>query len=457
MEAPAATPALPDAGAAAPPACRLYARRWLMLAIFVLCSLSNSIQWIQYSVITNIVTEYYRVDSNAVNWTAMLYEVLYIPLIFPASWILEKTGLRVCLLAGILGTALGSWVKVFSVGRHLFWVGFAGQSIVGGSQIFILSLPARIGAVWFGPDEVSTAVSIGVFGNQLGVALGFLLPPLIVKYHEGDMEASGSEFALMFYLMAGFCTVLLLVVVALFRAAPPTPPSPAQAAQKEAAADEGGGGGGSFLSSTWRLVTNPGFALLLVAYGINVGDFYAISTLLNQVVLQYFPGREVDVGRLGLVMVLAGMVGSVCCGVVLDKTHKYKEVTLAIYFMSLVGLVIYTFTLNCGYIEVVYFTIIFLGFFMTGYLPVGFELAAELTYPEPEGTSAGMLNASVQVFGIAFTLFYAWLFELAGDMWANGALCITLVVGTVITAVIRADLRRQSAQRQHLQPVPLPA
>ena len=34
---------------------------------------------------------------------------------------------------------------------------------------------------------------------------------------------------------------------------------------------------------------------------------------------------------------------------------------------------------------------------MTGYLPVGFEFAAELTYPESEGTSSGLLNASAQV------------------------------------------------------------
>ena len=36
-------------------------------------------------------------------------------------------------------------------------------------------------------------------------------------------------------------------------------------------------------------------------------------------------------------------------------------------------------------------------FFMTGYLPVGFEFAAEITYPESEGTSSGLLNASAQV------------------------------------------------------------
>ena len=36
-------------------------------------------------------------------------------------------------------------------------------------------------AIWFPSDEVSTATSFGVFGNQLGVALGFVIPPLIVK------------------------------------------------------------------------------------------------------------------------------------------------------------------------------------------------------------------------------------------------------------------------------------
>ena len=38
---------------------------------------------------------------------------------------------------------------------------------------------------------------------------------------------------------------------------------------------------------------------------------------------------------------------------------------------------------------------------MTGYLPVGFEFAAEITYPESEGTSSGLLNASAQVVAIS--------------------------------------------------------
>lgn len=83
---------------------------------------------------------------------------------------------------------------------------------------------------------------------------------------------------------------------------------------------------------------------------------------------------------------------------------------------------------------------------MTGLLPVGFELASELTYPEPEGTTAGLLNASSQLFGIIFTNVYSVLFENYNDIWANGGMSIMLGIGTIVTALIRSDLKRQAAQ-----------
>ena len=41
-------------------------------------------------------------------------------------------------------------------------------------------VPPRLAAIWFPSNEVSTATSIGVFGNQLGVAFGFIIPPAFV-------------------------------------------------------------------------------------------------------------------------------------------------------------------------------------------------------------------------------------------------------------------------------------
>ncbi len=76
-----------------------------------------------------------------------------------------------------------------------------------------------------------------------------------------------------------------------------------------------------------------------------------------------------------------------------------RATTFFIYAFSFASMLIFSLTLSIN-IWIVFVTAFLLGFFMTGYLPVGFELAAEVTYPEPEGSSCGLLNSSAQVFFI---------------------------------------------------------
>ena len=104
-------------------------------------------------------------------------------------------------------------------------------------------------------------------------------------------------------------------------------------------------------------------------------------------------------------------------GIVLDKTKAFKykiEVlceikfekfelfyifrltTIVFYLLSVASMILFTFTVQYN-IWIVFGSAFLLGFFMTGYLPVGFEFAAELTHPEPESTSSGLLNLSAQV------------------------------------------------------------
>lgn len=92
--------------------------------------------------------------------------------------------------------------------------------------------------------------------------------------------------------------------------------------------------------------------------------------------------------------------------------------------------------------------IAFYRFFMTGYLAVGFEFGTELTYPESEGTSSGILNAASQIFGIIFTIIYREVFNNNGDKKANLFLVGTLVIGTIFSALIPSNLKRQAAQQK---------
>jgi hypothetical protein len=41
-------------------------------------------------IITSILEKYYSVSTITVYWTSMIYMVTYIPLIVPASWLLDK-------------------------------------------------------------------------------------------------------------------------------------------------------------------------------------------------------------------------------------------------------------------------------------------------------------------------------------------------------------------------------
>lgn len=437
---------------ACPPRTALSPRRFVVLLIFSLYSLVNAFQWIQYSSISNVFEDFYEVSPLHINWLSMVYMVAYVPLIFPATWLLDTRGLRLTALLGSGLNCLGAWVKCGSVQRHLFWVTMLGQILCSVAQVFILGLPSPVASVWFGPKEVSTACATAVLGNQLGTAVGFLLPPVLVPalgtqnstgllaHTQNNTDLLAHNINTMFYGTAFISTFLFFLTIIAFKEKPPLPPSQAQAVLRDSPPEEY-----SYKSSIWNLCRNIPFVLLLVSYGIMTGAFYSISTLLNQIILTYYVGEEVNAGRIGLTLVVAGMVGSILCGLWLDYTKTYKQTTLIVYVLSFIGMLIFTFTLNLGYIIVVFFTGGILGFFMTGYLPLGFEFAVEITYPESEGMSSGLLNTAAQILGIFFTLAQGKITtDYNSPEAGNIFLCAWMFVGIILTALIKSDLRRHN-------------
>uniref|UniRef100_A0A8C4KXL8 Choline/ethanolamine transporter FLVCR1 n=1 Tax=Equus asinus TaxID=9793 RepID=A0A8C4KXL8_EQUAS len=377
-------------------------RRFVVLLIFSLYSLVNAFQWIQYSIISNVFEGFYGVSSLHVDWLSMVYMLAYVPLIFPATWLLDTRGLRLTALLGSGLNCLGAWVKCGSVQQHLFWVTMLGQCLCSVAQVFILGLPSRIASVWFGPKEVSTACATAVLGNQLGTAVGFLLPPVLVPNTQNNTDLLACNISTMFYGTSAVATLLFILAIIAFKEKPQYPPSQAQAAIQDSSPEEY-----SYEKSIRNLFKNIPFVLLLITYGIMTGAFYSVSTLLNQMILTYYKGEEVNAGRIGLTLVVAGMVGSILCGLWLDYTKTYN-------------------------------------FFMTGYLPLGFEFAVEITYPESEGTSSGLLNAAAQIFGILFTLAQGMLTSNYSPKAGNIFLCVWMFVGIVLTALIKSDLRRHN-------------
>lgn len=439
---------------AAPPQTRLYLRRFAVLAVFSAYSLLNAFQWIHYSIIANVFTHYYDVSNAAVDSLSIVYMAAYVPLIAPAAWLLERRGLRLTALLGAGLNCAGAWIKCASVGPSLFPVTVCAQVVCSVAQVFILGLPSRVASVWFGPREVSTACATAVLGNQLGTAVGFLLPPVLIPFQPNNTEATGHNISTMFYGTAAASTLAFILTVIVITDGPPLPPSPAQAVLPNSPLQDS-----SYSRSICNLMRNRAFVLLLVSYGILTGSFYSVSTLLNQMIIFHYPNQEVNAGRIGLTLVVAGMVGSILCGLWLDHTKTYKLTTLIVYFLSFLGMVVFTFTLDLHSIYLVFFTAGVLGFFMTGYLPLGFEFGVEITYPESEGTSSGLLNAFAQIFGIIFTLIQGKLTTDYNPLTGNIFLTAWVLLGVFLTALIKSDLKRHNvnmgggAERRSLEEI----
>jgi hypothetical protein len=69
---------------------KIYKRRWSILVMFVCFAVVNNMQWIQYAIINNLVMRYYNVGAVAVDWTSIIFMATYVPLVFPALYLLDK-------------------------------------------------------------------------------------------------------------------------------------------------------------------------------------------------------------------------------------------------------------------------------------------------------------------------------------------------------------------------------
>ena len=358
----------------------LYARRWLMLLLFCLLSCVNGAMWIQFASVANICQTYFGTTALAVDWLSMIYMALYIPGIFPAVRLFELRGLRVGLLVGAGLNAAGAVLRWEGAASRSFATAFLGQTVCSVAQCFTLGVPPMLAAAWFGPQERARATSIGVLSNQLGGALG-LLSSVVVK-HGSDLPALLGGTALASAVIFG----LLLIG---FQAAPPTPPSRSQKAIKAApslangaaAASAAGGGGGSEYA---QLMRDGPFLLLLVAYGIVVGVYYTVGTLINAVLVQRFGDAAHIVtlcGWVGATLVLAGVPGVLLCGAFLDATGWFHGTCRVLFALSALSMGCFSAAVQWGSMEDVCITAAAVGFFVTALVAAGFEFAAELTYP----------------------------------------------------------------------------
>ncbi len=190
-----------------------------------------------------------------------------------------------------------------------------------------------------------------------------------------------------------------------------------------------------------RMLKMKDIWILMALFLVGMGVFNGISTWIESIVRPR--GFTISqAGNLGGALLIGGIVGAIIIPVLSDRLRKRKIFLLVGIALSIPWLVGVIFA---GSYWLMMGSMFLLGFFLMSLAPVGYQYAAEITHPAPEGTSNGLLNLAGQasvvfIYGMeAFKSqdgsFTTSLLILVGML----VVCVILILGLKESALIQSS------------------
>ena len=389
---------------------KVYGYRWVVLLAFMAIIAVNQLLWITFAAVTTDAMKFYGVSDLSIGLLSLSFMVVFIFVSFPASWVIDTYGLRVGIGIGAVLTGVFGLVRGL-VATNYTWV-LVAQIAIAIGQPFILNAVTTIAARWFPMKERATASGIGSLAIYLGILVGLALTPYLTLH-------SGINGMLMIY---GIASAIAMIIFFLFaRERPPSPPCPPDQESRSLVLD-----------GLNKMIRQRDFIILLIIFFVGLGAFNAITTWIEQVIApRGFSATQA--GDAGGIMIFGGILGAVILPLLSDHYRKRVPFLLIAVLGAAVGLAGITYV--TGYALLLTFSFIF-GFFLLSAGPIGFQYAAEITYPAPEGTSNGMVILMGQISGILFILgMDAFKAPNTGSMTIPllvliGLMVICLIIGT---------------------------
>jgi MFS family permease len=377
---------------------KVYPYRWVVLGVFSLINLTIQMLWICFAPITGPAAKFYGVSDLQIGFLAMSFMVVYLPLSIPIAWAIDTMGYRKAVsigavLMGVFGLLRGllaadyTWVLITTLG-------------IAVAQPFLLNAISTVAAKWFPLDERATASGLILVANFIGTAIGQVTAPLLIK------SAANPDIPSMLLIFGAISAVSSVIFLVFTREAPPTPPCPPDQVGRALMFDG--------LKSMFKMKD----MWLLLAL------FNGVSTWIEDIVRP--KGFSItQAGNLGAFLLVGGIIGAALVPILSDRLRKRKIFLLLGVILSIPGLVGLTFAVDYNLAAV---SMLALGFTLMSVAPIGYQYAAEITFPAPEGTSAGLLNLAGQASVV-------FIFGMEAFKTADGTFTSSLIILVGLLAV----------------------
>lgn len=394
---------------------RVYGYRWVVLAVFMFINLTIQVLWISYAPVLVPAAKFYGATDTQIGLLAITsWLIAYMVLSLPVSWAIDTYGFHLTVGFGAILMAVFGVLRGFAVTySQVLWC-TVGIAI---AQPFLLNAWTKFAAHWFGLEDRATAVGLVTLASLLGVAVGEAIPPILFQ---GGMPIQTEQFV--FGVVTAFSSLLFLILA---RDKPRTPPCPPGQDVRTLMFD-----------GLKHAVSLKDFWLLLFVAFVVLAIFNGVSTLVEDIILpRGFSGT--DAGTLGALIVLGGILGAVVLSYFSDKQRKRRRYLLIGVVMSIPGLLGVAYATSTWLLMVSGF---WLGFFLMGISPIGFQYGAEIAHPTPEGTSNGL----IQLFGQASAVF---AYVMVAMKTSSGAFTPSLLVacGLLVVSLVALIQMKETA------------
>ena len=320
----------------------------------------------------------------------MLYMLIFLIVCIPASYIIDTYGIRIGLGVGSILTAVFSLMK--GIGGANFTIVLIAQAGLAVAQPFILNAVTAVTVRWFPLRERGTAAGLAALAQYLGIIIVMAVTPMmVVSSPELPGYGSGIDRMLLIYgIISAAGAVLALILI---KEKPPTPPSAEKLEHTK------------FFAGLKHILKQRDMIITLVLFFIGLGIFNAVSSMVDSISASL--GVDDSDGLIGVAMLGGGVIGAIILPLLSDKFRKRKlflVLGLGGMLPGVAGLAFadviaggpggaYIIALAASFI---------LGFFVMSAGPIGFQYAAEVSYPAPESTSQGLMLLAGQVSGLVF-------------------------------------------------------
>lgn len=376
---------------------KVYRFRWTILSIYMFLVAVNQMLWITFAPITSDATKYYGVSDIWIGILSMCFMIVFVVVSIPASWIIDKYGIRVGVGIGAAFTGIFGLLRGFvTTDFDLLLMAQVGIAI---GQPFILNAITKFAARWFPIEERATAAGLGTLAMYVGILAGMILTPYLII---------GSGIGGMLYIYGIIAMVAAVVFVVFAKEGPPT--APCRPDQEERSLVYDG------IKNIFKV---KDFNWLLFIFFIGLGVFNSVTTWIENI-LNPRGFSNTQAGITGGLMIAGGILGALIIPILSDRYRKRTPFIILALSGATICLVGITFATSYWLLLV---SGAGLGFFLLSSGPIGFQYGAEITYPTSEGTSNGMMLLMGQISGIAF-IFAMDIFKSA----ETGSMTIPLMV-----------------------------